>query len=109
MSRTPRSTPLVSFCFCTRSWLAGALPLSSVLSRLEEELGATRQEAVELRRLLDEVEAQKEVLADGVNAVHQMVEPLEPMRMDQLHTLPAIIYSRVTLGVRCGATALASV
>ena len=42
--------------------------------------------------------------------VFRVVEPRAPMRVDQLHALPAIIRSSVRLGIRRGAAAaLASV
>ena len=77
---------------------------------LEEELDAIRREVTDLQCHLDEVEDQHEVLEDGVLAIFRVVEPWAPMRVVQLHALPAIIRSAVRLGIHCGAAAaLASV
>ena len=77
---------------------------------LEEELEAVRREVTDLQRRLGEVEDQREALEDGALAVFRVVEPWVPMRVDQLHALPAIIRSSVRLGIRRGtAAALAAV
>jgi hypothetical protein len=75
---------------------------------MEEELGAVRHEVAGPRRCLSEVEDQRGVLADSALAVWHVVEPVAPLRVDQLHTLPHTIRSVVSLGVRRGtASALA--
>jgi hypothetical protein len=77
---------------------------------LDEELDTIRCEVTDLQHRLGEVEDQREALEDGALAVFRVVEPQAPMRVDQLHALPAIICSSVRLGIRHGAAAaLASV
>jgi hypothetical protein len=76
---------------------------------LEEELEAVRHEVTDLQRRLGEVEDQREALEEGALAVFRVVEPREPMHMDQLQALPKIIRSSVRLGIRRGATAALAV
>ena len=77
---------------------------------LEEELEAILREVTDLQRRLSEVEDQRKALEDGTLAVFYVVEPRAPMRVDQLHALPAIIHSSVMLGIHHGAAAaLASI
>ena len=71
---------------------------------------AVRREVTDLQRRLGEVEDQCEALEESALTVFRVVEPRAPMRVDQLHALPAIIRSSVRLGIRRGtAAALASV
>ena len=73
-------------------------------------MDTVRREVTDLQRRLGEVEDQREALEDGMLTVFRVVEPRAPMRVDQLHALPAIIRSSVRLGIRRGgAAALASV
>ena len=67
-----------------------------------------RCEVTDLQRCLGKVEDQREALEDGALAVFRVVEPRAPMRVDQLHTVPAIVRSSVRLGIRTAA-ALADV
>ena len=51
------------------------------------------------------MEDQRETLEEGALAVFRVVEPVVPLQVDQLRTLPNVICAAVTLGVRRGAAA----
>ena len=77
---------------------------------MEEELGVTRYEADELRRHLNDVQDQCEVLLMAALSVFRVVWAEEPLLTDRLRALPGRIRAVVSLDARCGATTvLASV
>ena len=80
------------------------------LAGLEEELGVTRYEADELRRHLNDVQDQCEVLLMAALSVFRVVWAEEPLLTDRLRALPGRIRPAVSLGARRGAaTTLVSV
>ena len=72
------------------------------MAGLEEELGAARHEADELRRRLNDVQDQHEALLMAALSVFRVVRAEEPLLTDRLRALPGRIRAAVSLGARRG-------
>ena len=80
------------------------------LAGLEEELGATRHEADELRRRLNDVQDQRKAFSIVALSIFRVVRAEELLLIDRLQALPGRIRAAMSLGACHGAmTALASV